>query len=438
MRAAMQSLWPESDRSPEVPSFCVSSSRRSQTQTRSSEQMNTRVTVILAGRVYPDVVGGAEIFAYRLCKALRSRGHLVTIAGALSTKSARMYRRLGILTSGDFACAYEHLPRGVARTFSVVALLASVALAELHSHTTVFLCFGTHASLVGYPLSRLLRRKFLVRCMGGDLISLGREAGSLNERIEKAAYHLAFSFTRRAGTIIVMSEWMREYLLSFGVPKRGIVKIPNAVDWRPNLIKEGPSTSNRRLTLVYVGRFVKALDAEKGLELLLNAFAMFKRSHPDTMLVLVGRGLMRQEIIALATSLGIRASLHLRDAPGPDQVGEILRESDVFVFPSAFEGMSNALLEAVLSGLPVVATDIPPNREFLKKVQGSVLVGLSPQAFCQGLVTMVGDLQRRTELARRSAVELGPFYSIESIVCRYEEALFAKNPAVQTFGGSSC
>jgi glycosyltransferase involved in cell wall biosynthesis len=354
------------------------------------------------------------------------------IAAALSAEGAKIYQRLGIQTINGFACAYEHLPLNVARALNVLALLATVALADLRSHTPVFLCFGTHASLVGYPLSRLLRRRFVVRCMGGDLISLGRKACSLNERIEKAVYRLAFSYTKRAGAIVVMSEWMREFLLTLGVARSNIVKIPNAVDWQLNLINEEHSRSNRQLKLVYVGRFVKAWDAEKGLDLLLNAFALFKKRRPEATLVLVGRGPRLQEIMDLAASLGIQASLHVKEAPGPDHVREILCQSDVFVFPSFFEGMSNALLEAVLCGLPVVATDIPSNREFLSRVQGSILVSLSPQAFCQGLVTIVDDLQRRAELAKKSAAQLAPFYSIESIAYRYEEVLFAEKPSMRT------
>jgi glycosyltransferase involved in cell wall biosynthesis len=105
-------------------------------------------------------------------------------------------------------------------------------------------------------------------------------------------------------------------------------------------------------TLVAVGR----LSSQKGHDDLLEAVAPLMHERPQLHLLVVGEGPEREQLTQLASRLGISSQVHLpgwqADIPG------ILRSSQAFALPSRWEGMPNALLEALASGLPCIATDV--------------------------------------------------------------------------------
>jgi glycosyltransferase involved in cell wall biosynthesis len=99
-----------------------------------------------------------------------------------------------------------------------------------------------------------------------------------------------------------------------------------------------------------------------------------------------------------------------------------LAAADVFVFPSLFEAMPMALIEAMNAGMPVVASDIPPLREALGDA-GS----FAPATNAQALATEITQVLRSPELAqqlRQQAKQRSASFSIETMVNAYEQ-LFA-------------
>src|SRR5207244_1839586 len=100
----------------------------------------------------------------------------------------------------------------------------------------------------------------------------------------------------------------------------------------------------------YAGR----LDAQKGVDVLLQALAGVIGSVPRFHLLVAGRGPQAAALQSLARQLGVNAHAHFLG--WRDDVPAILGVSDLFVLPSRWEGMPNAVLEAMAAGLPVVAT----------------------------------------------------------------------------------
>ena len=132
------------------------------------------------------------------------------------------------------------------------------------------------------------------------------------------------------------------------------------------------------------------------------------RSMPEAHAVVVGEGPERAALEREATSAGVGARLHL---PGhQEDVGPVLDAMDVFVLPSDREGMSNAMLEALAAGVPVVSTDVSGAREALAPVdEGTapgVVVGFEPgdlEAALRALLPERGLLRAMGEAARRAA-----------------------------------
>jgi glycosyltransferase involved in cell wall biosynthesis len=167
---------------------------------------------------------------------------------------------------------------------------------------------------------------------------------------------------------------------------------------------------------ISVGRLVPA----KGLDTLIDAWARLGGAHPRARLVLAGDGPLRGEIATRAREAGIGDRVVFLGAR--DDVPELLRRADLYVSASRTEGMSNALLEALGSGLPVVATRAGSAPDVVVDGACGFLVPIgAPDALADALGRLLEDADRRKrmgESARRRAVAE---FSIGAIVRRYIE-----------------
>lgn len=154
---------------------------------------------------------------------------------------------------------------------------------------------------------------------------------------------------------IAISDELEHELRAIGVPGERLVRIPNGVDagrFRPAdpghrcALRQALGLEGHRVAL-FLGR----LASEKGLDRLLEAWPAVRRALPDALLLLAGGGPQRDALEA-RWSPGVRF-LGWLDDPVPH-----LQAADCFVLPSDSEGLPIALLEAMASGLPCVATSV--------------------------------------------------------------------------------
>jgi len=143
---------------------------------------------------------------------------------------------------------------------------------------------------------------------------------------------------------------------------------------------------------VYTGR----LDKAKGLGDLVAAWKGLLAARPDARLWLAGEGPYRQDLESQIVESGLLGRVFLVGVF--DSVDELLAAADLFVLPSREEGPSLALLEAMASGLPIVATDIPGNRELVTDGRHALLV---PGQDIVSLRAAIRHLLDEPELAAR-------------------------------------
>jgi sugar transferase (PEP-CTERM/EpsH1 system associated) len=186
---------------------------------------------------------------------------------------------------------------------------------------------------------------------------------------------------------VIVCDFFRSWLNEMcRVKNERIVYIPNGVDteaFRPlgcdSALEAEPSELGKRfrcqlglppdtLLIGTVGR----LDPVKDFPTLMKGFSQIKDGFPLAKLVIVGDGSVRSNLSRLGKELGLDSSLiwlgERNDIP------ELLRCFDIFVQTSIFEGMSNTILEAMASGLPIVATDTGGNPEVVSNGENGVLV----------------------------------------------------------------
>jgi glycosyltransferase involved in cell wall biosynthesis len=168
-----------------------------------------------------------------------------------------------------------------------------------------------------------------------------------------------------------------------------------------------PSPERRRLArsnlgfrdedeiLVNVGRQTNA----KGQCYLLEAMEELSCRRPHLYLLIAGRtGDASQNLARLCQRPGVRGRVHILG--DRNDVPDLLAAADLFVFPSVYEGLPNAVIEAMALGLPIVATDIAPHRELLEEGRNALLVRPKSR------VELVGAIERLLE-DRQTAFAFG-------------------------------
>lgn len=205
---------------------------------------------------------------------------------------------------------------------------------------------------------------------------------------------------------IALSRDLQRYLeRSIGVDPARLTQIYNGVDdgrFSPN----GPSAADlpwpRRDVFVFgtVGR----LQAVKDQLTLVRAFAELQLQHAalavNARLLIVGDGPQLLPLQQLIQQSGLNDKVWL--AGSRDDIPNLMRCMDVFVLPSLSEGISNTILEAMASGLPVIATQVGGNPELISAGETGSLV---PAADHRQLALMMASYLQQPELAARIGVQ---------------------------------
>ena len=177
----------------------------------------------------------------------------------------------------------------------------------------------------------------------------------------------------------------------------GAVVIPNPVRRYP--VKP---VDPKPHVIAAVGR----LTAQKGFDLLIEAFAPIAPNHPSWELHIWGEGPDRAALERQSASLGLGERVRFRGVS--QEPGGWIAESGVFVLSSRYEGFPNVLGEAMAAGLPVLATrcDFGPE-EIVSDGHDGLLVGPDAQSLASGLDRLLGDESLRQQLggSARSVVE---------------------------------
>lgn len=194
-----------------------------------------------------------------------------------------------------------------------------------------------------------------------------------------------------------------------GIVASKLLTIHNGIDishFAPGLYaSDGP--------LLYVGR----LSPEKDLPTLLRAFAMIDR--PDVKLDLAGDGPSRTELESLVRTLAL--SDRVRFLGAVSDVPTRLQSARALVLPSLSEGISLALLEAMATGLPTIATRVGGNPEVVEDGSTGWLVPASdPLALARAMQQMLSEPQRAREMGRAGRARVETHFDVRKMVCAYE------------------
>lgn len=196
-----------------------------------------------------------------------------------------------------------------------------------------------------------------------------------------------------AGAVVANSEGLKELALKTSHDQK-ISVIHNGIDiseFKPDLTK---ADKNKEFSIICVSRLIE----RKGIRFLIEAIGKLKDR--DIKLTLVGEGNQEKELKELAVNLGISDRVDFKGYMNHDSIAELYKNSDVFVLPSLNEGMSNALLEAMASGLPVIVTDTGGTAEL---VDGNGVI--VPMGDLEAIVEAISGLFNNPEMCQQMSIK---------------------------------
>jgi glycosyltransferase involved in cell wall biosynthesis len=186
---------------------------------------------------------------------------------------------------------------------------------------------------------------------------------------------------------------------------------------RRNLARSKLGLEGDQNVLVTIGR----QDFQKGQRYLLEAMAMLVSNHPHLVLLVAGRsGDVSGELESLRHRLGLKDRVHFLGHR--EDVPEILAAADLFVFPSFYEGLPGAVIEAMALGLPIVASDIEPVRETVEVGRNAILVKpASPVELASAIEDILKDRQTAQAFGARSREIYEKRFTLEQSMGRLME-----------------
>lgn len=201
---------------------------------------------------------------------------------------------------------------------------------------------------------------------------------------------------------------------SYGIPAARVTVILNGVDQEffqsPRAAPSGPPV------ILSVGR----LEPAKDQNILIEAFRLVAADHPEAQLRLVGNGSRREQLISLAASYDLAGRVQV--FPGRTDLRPLFQEASVFALSSLEEGLPNVVLEAMVAGLPVVATRVGGLPEVVKPGRTGWLVPpRDVPALAAALSHLLSDPETSQAFGRAGREQAVRDFSLASMARSHEE-----------------
>lgn len=413
---------------------------------------NSRIYIVI-GTFLP-LVGGAEKQALMQGRSLRKRGYETTIITFRYNRQwlpQEMIEGVPVLrVAGRFLTGREHFPRLIQRlSYLLAVFVMGWSLWQQRRHYDIlhvyqltllalpvaFVCWVTRKPLIVAVRSAgsgkktqlltdlsllpgsLTKSTSWLRIDGqnwvdGDLESLAR-MGKL------VVWLTRFLLLKTDAVLIVLSSRMKSYLATYGFALPGMQLIPNGVDvfrFQPNF--DVPFEQRAKVVVC-----VSKLRYEKGIDVLLHAWHIVHKqllNQSDAKLVLIGDGPLQSQLERIVQELGIADSIEFVGLQ--NDIPSQLHRGALAVLPSRWEGMPNALLEAMSCGLPCVATRVSGSEDIIQHgVNGLLVEPEDYQEMAQALLLLLcnPELTQKYGCSARATIET--HYSLEHITDNYVE-----------------
>lgn len=340
-------------------------------------------------------LAGAETMCENLCKALQNQGCDV-VAVSLYTEHTPITDRL---ENAGIKVIYLGKRRGF--DFSIFVKLYQLMKKErpevVHTHI--------YAARYALPVAAFCGIPKKIHTVHNIAQQEQAKAGKIVNK---------FMFKHCGVVPAALSEEVKKTVEE--VYKLSAEKIPvifNGVDLSNCKVKED-YTKRDEFKIVHIGRFMDV----KNHAMILKTFALFSKQHTDAKLQLIGDGELRKDMEQLAQELGVENSVEF--AGLQSNVYPWLHDADIFILPSKFEGMPMTLIEAMGTGLPIIASAVGGVPDMLTDGENAMLIKPESEQLLASLEMLYYDESIRRVLGQK-ALQRSLAFSSETMAQRYIE-----------------
>ena len=350
--------------------------------------------------VYSLCVGGSEVLAWRIAKALLRSNRYDCFLYAVD--------RGGPLDNAlsDDGIKYKVFSRKARIDLMLLGRLAAQLRADkiqlVHTH----------------HLGQLLYAGLAARLVGAKVVHTEHDVHSLSDRRLQVLLRI---LSTMAVMVTAVSDPVAAFLRDqVGIPSRKVVTIRNGIDissfhCATPIARSVWGWSNKDVVVGCVAR----LEPEKGVAFLLEAFSLVLTHQPNAKLLIAGDGAEREQLTKTAGYLGLNGSVQFlgtrKDIP------EVLATCDVIALPSIAEGLPMALLEAMAAEKGVVATKVGAIPEVILDGRSGILVPPGSAALlAEALSVLIGEPSKRQEMAAEAYRVVQERYSFNHMLQMYD------------------
>ena len=210
--------------------------------------------------------------------------------------------------------------------------------------------------------------------------------------------------TKKAFPVALTPEVQKSISDRYRIPIEKIPIIYNGIDLSSCIVKNSYSTSGN-FKILHIGRF----SEEKNHIGLINAFETFHRAFPHSILNLIGEGTLKERIEDLVKSRHLENSVNFLGLQ--KNVYPFLNEADLFALPSTYEGMPMTLIEAMGTGLPIVASNVGGIPDMLTNGSNAILTKVNNEEIVNAFISYANDTELRERHGKQALADSKVFSS---------------------------
>ncbi len=380
----------------------------------SSAELSGQMRLLLVNYEYPPVGAGAATATQAIARQLVTLGHEVTVLTGSYRDLPRESNDAGI-TVRRIRCLRRNADRSNVFEMFSFTLSSLLVLPSVHARyrpEALIVFFALPSGPVGTAAHFFYHLPYLVSLRGGDVPGLTPEVGWLHKLLSP----LRRLILRNAVAVVANSEGLRE--LSEAADPIPVQVIPNGVD--VDFFRASPESwaaARERFRILFVGRF----QSQKNLGFLLDHLAALRDQRPGKFEIhLVGDGPLRAELKTQAENLQLMGDIVWHGWLQREELSKICRSCHCFVNPSHYEGMPNAVLEAMACAKPIVASRVPGNDAVVQHGTTGFLFPLDqPASLRESLLALIDDPARAEEMGRRGREWVTRDFSWERVAAAY-------------------
>ncbi|HUI88705.1 MAG TPA: glycosyltransferase family 4 protein [Anaerolineales bacterium] len=369
--------------------------------------------ILLINSEYPPIGGGAGNASANIARLLVQRGCEVTVLTShwddLPYEETRdgvgIIRVRALRRHIDRSTAIEQI------SFIFAASMKALRLGRQFQPGVTLAFFGLPSGAIALLLKKLYRVPYIVSLRGGDVPGFRPYDFRFYHQVAAPFLHCIW---RGADSIIANSNGLQALALAFD-GHYPIPVISNGVDVAQFAVSDRDWLSPRILS---VGRVVY----QKGFDLAMRALSPLKDL--EWTWTIAGDGPQMMALKVMSEEYGIKDRIHFLGWLSQEQIKGQYAAANIFLFPSRHEGMPNAVLEAMASGLPVVATKIAGNEELVVDGEtGGLVPPEDVESLRESLRPLLVDAQMREQMGRAARQRVESSFSWASVAQNYEEIL---------------